>query len=279
MGAPVHDRAVSDYIRRVRAVPRLGREEERVLAEKARDGDTAAAHGLVEANLRYVVATALRYRRYGIPIGELIAEGSVGLMHALRKFEPEQGNRFCTYAGYWIRAYVLDLVVRSGRMVGAGSGALRSRTFFRLRRERSRIAALEPDPGRRLALLAERFGVDEARIATMLRQLDAHDVSLDAPMRDGTGITMLDQLGSGGEDQEHMLGRAQVERRLKAQIADALQTLDCRERFIVEHRALAEDELSLAELGRRLGVSRERARQLEARAKRKLRDHLVQSAA
>src|SRR5262252_3883436 len=145
MHTAASDSLLPEYIRRVRAVPRLSREEEHALALKVLTGDLAAAHALVEANLRFVVAVALQYRRYGIPVWELIAEGSLGLMLAVRKFDPERGTRFVTYAGYWIRAYVLDLVVKSTSMVGGGSGALRSKLYFRLRRERAQIASLERD--------------------------------------------------------------------------------------------------------------------------------------
>src|SRR6185503_5902156 len=163
------DSTLTAYIQRVRQIPRLDREEEHVLALAARAGDRAASDRLIEANLRFVIAVALQYRRYGIPIWELIAEGSLGLMLAVGKFDPERGTRFVTYAGYWIRAYVLDLVVRSTSMVGAGSGALRSKLFFRLRRERAQIASIEQDPERRLELLASRFGVAPEKARVMLQ--------------------------------------------------------------------------------------------------------------
>lgn len=274
MSVTLGDRRLAAFMERVRAVPRLDREQERKLALAARDGDEEAGHRLVEANLRFVVAVALQYRRYGIPLAELIAEGSVGLMMAVRRFDPDRGTRFVTYAGYWIRAYVLELVVRSSRMVGAGSGVLRSKVFFRLRRERAQLASVEPDPERRLRLLAERFDVSEERMSAMLRQLDARDLSLDVAVNPGSETRMLDTLRHDGVDQESELMQDEERARLRAGMHVALDALDQRERYIVEQRILGDDELSLAELGRRLGVSRERARQLEARAKRKLRRHL-----
>ena len=268
------DAALADYIRRVRAIPRLSREEEHVLALQARAGDRRATHALVEANLRFVVAVALQYRRYGIPLWELIAEGSLGLMMAVRKFDPDRGTRFVTYAGYWIRAFVLDLVVKSTSLVGAGSGVLRSKLFFRLRRERAQIANMEQDPERRLELLAQRFNVDTDKARAMLSQLDARDISLDVLLHPDSGMTMLETLRDEHTDQEHGLLAAEHQQRLHAELDDALQLLDRRERYIVEQRIMSDEELSLAELGRQLGVSRERARQLEARAKRKLRRQL-----
>jgi RNA polymerase sigma-32 factor len=271
---PPSDAALTDYIRRVRAIPRLSREEEHELALSAVKGDIQAAHRLVEANLRFVIAVALQYRRYGIPVSELIAEGSLGLMLAVRKFDPDRGTRFVTYAGYWIRAYVLNLVVKSASMVGGGSGVLRSKLFFRLRRERARLATLEQDQGRVVEELAERFHVDADRMSRMLRQLDAKDVSLDVAAHPDSAHTMLDTLRDDSQNQEDELAASQQQTGLSGRLDVALDSLDRRERYIVEQRIMGEDDVSLAELGRRLGVSRERARQIEARAKRKLRKQL-----
>jgi RNA polymerase sigma-32 factor len=269
------DTALADYISRVRSILRLSREVEHDLAVLARQGDMEAAHKLVEANLRFVVAVALQYRRYGIPVSELIAEGSLGLILAVRKFDPERGTRFVTYAGYWIRAYVLDLVVKSASLVGGGSGALRSKLFFRLRRERARVANQIQDQDRIVEELAERFHVDTERMARMLRQIDARDVSLDVSTHADSALTMLDTLQDEGASQEEELLASEQKTGLNDRLGVALGTLDQRERYIVEQRIMGEDEMSLAELGRRLGVSRERARQIEARAKRKLRKRLT----
>jgi len=273
--AATTDTALAEYISRVRRIPRLSREEEHDLAILARAGDTDAAHKLVEANLRFVVAVALQYRRYGIPISELVAEGSLGLMLAVRKFDPERGTRFVTYAGYWIRAYVLDLVVKSASLVGGGSGALRSKLFFRLRRERAKVTNQLQDPTRVVEELAERFSVDTERMARMLRQIDARDVSLDVSTHADSALTMLDTLQDESQSQEEELLQSEQKVGLNDRLGVALGTLDRRERYIVEQRIMGEDEMSLAELGRRLGVSRERARQIEARAKRKLRKRLT----
>ncbi|MDH5675716.1 MAG: sigma-70 family RNA polymerase sigma factor [Myxococcales bacterium] len=268
------DSTLSEYIQRVRAIPRLSREDELEAARRAQAGDQQAADRLVESNLRYAVAVALQYRRYGIPIWELIAEGSLGLTLAVNKFDPDRGTRFVTYAGYWIRAYILDLVVRSARLVGAGSGVLRSKLYFRLRRERAQVASHESDPERSVAILAERFGVSETKMRGMLLQLDAKDVSLNVTLRSDGELTMLDLLADEGADQEHELVQLEQQTQTQSDVRQALTHLDRRERYIVEQRIMGDEGLSLAELGRRLGVSRERARQLEARAKRKLRRQL-----
>lgn len=278
MATPDHDAALQRYLERVRAIPTLDREEEHDLAVKVQAGDQDAADRLVEANLRFVVAMALQYRRYGIPLSDLLAEGNLGLMMAVRKFDPERGTRFVTYAGYWIRAYVLDLVVRSTTMVGAGSGPLRSKLFFRLRRERAKIANLTSDPGERIAKLAERFEVTEEKMEEMLRRIDSRDVSLSTPLHDDTSSTMLDALPETEADQEVVYLDTERKRLIEQHLGDALGGLDRRERFILEKRFMGDEEVSLASLGRELGVSRERARQLEARAKKKLKKQLQQLA-
>jgi RNA polymerase sigma-32 factor len=274
MAAYEHDPELSRYIDSVRKVPTLDRETEHDLAVQVLAGDQAAVDALVRANLRYVVAVALQYRRYGVKIADLIAEGNVGLLVAARKFDPERGVRFVTYAGYWIRAYVLDAVVRSTSMVGGGTGPLRSKLFFRLRRERARVHNLVADPSERLRVLAERFDVTPERMQEMMRRLDARDVSLDTTVFDDSETTLVDTLVSPGESQEDNLARARQKSALQEATDQALAQLDQRERYIIERRVMGDDEMSLAAIGRKLGVSRERARQLEARAKKKLRKSL-----
>jgi RNA polymerase sigma-32 factor len=274
MAAYEHDPELSRYIDSVRKVPTLDRETEHDFAVRVLAGDQAAVDALVRANLRYVVAVALQYRRYGVKIADLIAEGNVGLLVAARKFDPERGVRFVTYAGYWIRAYVLDAVVRSTSMVGGGTGPLRSKLFFRLRRERARVHNLVADPSERLRVLAERFDVTPERMQEMMRRLDARDVSLDTTVFDDSETTLVDTLVSPGESQEENLARARQKSALQEATDQALAQLDQRERYIIERRVMGDAEMSLAAIGRQLGVSRERARQLEARAKKKLRKSL-----
>src|SRR6187399_3510476 len=160
---------ISPYLNRVRSYPVLNREEEQVLVASWLEGnDTSARERLLAAHLRYVVAIALRYRRYGVPIEELVSEGNFGLVHALGKFEPSRGTRFVTYAAYWIRAYVLNHVIRSWSLVGVGSGALRSKMFFRLRRERVRIANLVGEGDHADELLAKALDVPKAKVTSMV---------------------------------------------------------------------------------------------------------------
>ncbi|TNF61186.1 MAG: sigma-70 family RNA polymerase sigma factor [Deltaproteobacteria bacterium] len=262
------------YIQQVRAIPKLSREEEHRLALRAREGDQDAADRLVEANLRYVIAIALQYRRYGVKLGDLIAEGSVGLVTAVRKFDPHRGTRFVTYAGYWIRAFVLEAVVRSSTMIGAGSGPFRSKLFFRLRRERARLSNLIADPDELIATLAKEFDTSTEKMTELLRRLDQREISLDAPAYHDSDATLVEMLPGAAEPQDTVVARRRRQSGIQMRLEGALSVLDDRERLIIEKRILSDDTASLASLGRELGVSRERARQLEARAKRKLADEL-----
>jgi RNA polymerase sigma-32 factor len=265
---------IGTYLARVRSFPVLSREDEQDLVkrwltlheERARDR-------LLAAHLRYVVAIALRYRRYGVPVEELVSEGNFGLVHALGKFEPGRGTRFVTYAAYWIRAYVLNHVIRSWSLVGVGSGALRSKMFFRLRRERVKIANLVGDGAQADTMLAQAMGLPEATVQAMVRRLDARDVSLDTKPFDDSSTSLGDLLAAPDRSQEEALAATERDDQVRVAVQSAMADLDERERYIAEKRLMADrdDELSLAEIGRRLGVSRERARQLEVRTKRKLR--------
>ena len=273
------DSTIARYMTSVSQAPKLSRERELELFRGWRDsGDQCAKDALVRANLRYVVAIALKYRRYGIPVSELIAEGNVGIVNALAKFEPERNLRFVTYAAYWIRAYILEYIVRSWSVVGTGSGALRSKTFFKLRRERVRITNLVGEGERAEELLAERFKTSREQVVAMLDRLARRDVSLDSRVSDNGVTALVDTLASSDASQEEGYASSQWQWRLYNAVQMALEILDRRERYIVEQRLMSEfgSERSLAEIGRNLGISRERARQLETRAKRKLKAQIVE---
>ena len=269
--------SLSQYIARVQAIQPLTREHEYELACRVRDHDDRdAARQLIEANLRYVVAIALSYRRYGVRLADLVSEGNVGLMISLKKFDPSRGTRFVTYAAHWIRAYVLDHVIRAWSIVGVGAGPLRSKVFFRLRREKAKIMAATSDLVEANERLAERFGTTPEKITLLAHRLEARDVSLDAKVFDDGAATVLDTIPGGDPSQEEQYLGHEQSAAMRTWVREAIEKLDPRERFIVEVRMMADgpEELSLAEIGRRLGVSRERARQLEARAKQKIKRHL-----
>jgi RNA polymerase sigma-32 factor len=256
---------------------RLGRDEEVALVARFREGDVQAADRLLRAHLRGVVAVAVRYRRYGVPLGELVAEGAFGMVQALSKFDAGRGIRFSTYANHWIRAYVLEHVIRSWSLVGGGAGVLRSRHFFRVRRERSRVLSLLGEGEAADRALAERLSLSVEQTREMVERLEGRDLSLSHPVRAGSSVTWLDSL-AGADDQERSLLGFERQSRLRSCVARAVATLDPRERYIAEHRLMADpvEELSLAEISRKMGVSRERARQLETRAKQKLRACLAE---
>jgi RNA polymerase sigma-32 factor len=273
------DTSFQTYVRTVQQYPQQTREEEQALVKAFREnGDEAARDALVRAHLRHVVAIALKYRRYGLPVADLVAEGNFGVVHALSKFDTDRGTRFVTYAAYWIRAYILNYIIRSWSLVGVGSGALRSKTFFKLRRERVRITNLVGEGPEADELLGKAMNLPTDKVTAMVRRLESRDLSLDAQVWDDSATTVLDTLVSPGNDQEQQVGDLEMRINVEAIVRDSLKHLDKRERYIVEKRLMAdrEDELSLAEIGRRLGVSRERARQLEARARRKLKGHISQ---
>ncbi len=268
------DPQLSRYIGMVNRIPLLTRDEENSLATRwFVHGDRAAAARLVRPHLRYVVSCALRYRRYGVPVSELIAEGNLGLAYALTKFDPNRGCRFVTYAVYWVRAYILEYVIRCWSMVGGGAGPLRSKLFFRLRREHARLVNQVGEGERADELLARKFGMEPSQAAAMIHRLQTRDVSLDSQVHAASPRALLDTLPSEEPDQETSFGETEAGERVRSAVRAALRGLDPRERYVVQARLMADDdeELSLAEIGRKLGVSRERARQLESRAKRKLR--------
>lgn len=240
--------------------------------------DRRAAERVIQANLRHVVFTALKFKNYGIPVDDLISEGNVGLMKALDRFDPGRNVRFATYATYWVRAQVVMGVMDSWSLMSGPRGALDSRVFFRLRRERARLSSQPPadDGGATLEQrLAEQFGVSENRMVEMLTQLDSRGVSLDAQAPGQE--RWIGQLTRDAEQRDALEQReqwAQLERIL----GRVRRELDPREAFILDRRLMAdpEEKLSLGEIGQHFGVSRERVRQIEVRAQKKLRNHALQ---
>lgn len=263
------------YLAGARAVPELDREQEAQLVERWQHaGDRNAANVVARAYQRQVVALAMKYRRYGVPVGELIAEGNVGVVKALGKFEPARGVRFGTYASHWVRAQMLAHVVKARSTVSGSDGPLRTQVFFRLRRERARVLNLLGPGEAADRELAQRLGVSSERLKSLLQRLDSRDVSLDAESSSEIG-TLVDRLPSGDDQEQAYLAR-EAELPLQQALGAAVARLDRRERQIVQQHVMAEgdEQRSLAEIARELGISRERARQLETRALRKLRHAL-----
>ena len=272
------DSATARYVSKLQALPKLDKHEELALARAFRDRhEPETARRLVEANLRHVVAMALRYRRLGVPMDELIAQGSVGLMLALDRFDPERGLRLATYANHWIRAEILSHVLRSRTLVGGGRGDLRARYAFALKRDHARLLSMHGSNGEALRIVGERYGKTSDEVAELLARQELRDVSLEAPVSSHCELSWGEHLPHPAAEPEVVYTSRRARPALARAVAAVMAELGERERFIVEHRLLADSEAqaTLEELGRRFGVSRERVRQLELRVRARLRDRLA----
>jgi RNA polymerase sigma-32 factor len=264
----------SRYVREIQRFPRLEREEELALAVRWHQSkDRIAADSLVQSHLRDVVAIASHYRGYGFRLADLVEEGNIGLCEAVHRFDPSRNLRFMTYAAYWVRAYILAHVLKQFSMVGVGTGPMQSKLFFRLARERARLSSRLGEGDTTItSALAAHFETSEQRVTEMVQRLERRDASLDAQVFDDGESTLLDTLRADGLDQESEAVESQRNRQIRALLDHAWGHLDERERMIVTERLLADGEgATLADLGKRLKLSRERVRQLESRVKNKLR--------
>jgi len=256
------------YLSAIRRFPILAPREEYMLAKRWREHeDAAAAQKLVTSHLRLVAKIAMGYRGYGLPEGELVSEGNVGLMQAVKRFEPERGFRLATYAMWWIRASVQEYVLRSWSLVRMGTTAHQKKLFFSLRKAKSRISAYEEGDlhPENVALIASKLGVPRQEVIDMNRRL-AGDSSLNAPLREEGDGERQDSLVDGGVAQEHTLVEREESDNRHIALHGALDVLNTRERRILETRRLAEDRIPLRDLANEFGVSRERVRQIEIRA-------------
>ena len=258
------------YLEEIRKFPMLEPEEEFMLAKRwQKHEDSDAAHKLVTSHLRLVTRIAMGYRGYGLPIGEVISEGNVGLMQAVKRFEPDKGFRLATYAMWWIRASIQEYILRSWSLVKMGTTAAQKKLFFNLRRMKGQIKALEEGDLKpeQVKKIATTLGVPEDDVISMNRRLGG-DASLNAPVRadaDGGG-EWQDWLVDDAPDQEERLVESEELSQRKAYLEKAMATLNDRERRIFEARRLAEDPATLEDLSEEFGVSRERIRQIEVRA-------------
>ncbi|MCR9255387.1 MAG: RNA polymerase factor sigma-32 [Alphaproteobacteria bacterium] len=271
---PQTRRANLDYVRASMNAPLLSREHEHDLATRWRhQNDERALHELVEAYARLVISIASRFRNYGLPLGDLIQEGNVGLMQAAARFEPERGVRFSTYAAWWIRSAMQDFILRNWSIVRTGTTAAQKSLFFNLRRLRSKIegAAAGPmtDEGRRK--VAEELRVEIHEVVAMESRLSSADQSLNAPITESSEDDWQDFLADERPSPESVVSNMHDAASRSRWLGMALTDLAPRERQIIERRRLTDDGATLEELGRELGVSKERVRQLESRAMGKLR--------
>lgn len=266
--------ALTRYMAELRHHAPISREEEHALAVRwVEHGDVEAARQLALANLRLVVKIAMEYRRAWTNVLDLIQEGNVGLLQAVQRFDPYQGVKLSSYAVYWIRAYILKYLIDNIRLVRMGSTRAERKLFFRLNREKRALEAqgFAAEP----ALLAERLDVSEQDVIDMEQRLSQGEVSTDAPLReDDRSATFGDLLPAGGDSAESRVGDTELRRVFLEKLKSFLETLDDRERRIVQERILSEEPKTLQELGDVFGLTRERVRQLEAAVVKRLREYL-----
>jgi RNA polymerase sigma-32 factor len=260
------------YLNQIRRFPMLEPQEEYMLAKRWREHqDPEAAHKLVTSHLRLVAKIAMGYRGYGLPISEVVSEGNVGLMQAVKRFEPDKGFRLATYAMWWIRAAIQEYILRSWSLVKMGTTANQKKLFFNLRRAKSQISALEEGDLRpdQVKTIARKLGVTEQDVVDMNRRMGG-DASLNSPLRDQSEGEWQDWLVDDSASQESNLVEKEEAGNRHDALYEALGVLNPRERRIFEARRLADDPITLEALSDEFGISRERVRQIEVRAFEKI---------
>ncbi|WP_431355766.1 RNA polymerase sigma factor RpoH [Caulobacter segnis] len=273
---------LSRYLSEIRKFPMLAKDEEFMLAQAWKEHqDPEAAHKLVTSHLRLVAKIAMGYRGYGLPIGEVISEGNVGLMQAVKKFEPDKGFRLATYAMWWIRASIQEYILRSWSLVKMGTTAAQKKLFFNLRKAKSQIAAfqegdLHPD---QVSAIATKLGVLDSEVISMNRRLSGPDASLNAPLRSDSESEWQDWLADDNQvSQEDAVAETEEKSLRMGLLEEAMTELSDRERHILTERRLKDDPTTLEELAAQYGVSRERVRQIEVRAFEKLQKSMQAAA-
>jgi RNA polymerase sigma-32 factor len=270
---PVGTDGLGRYLTEIRSFPMLAADEEYMLARRWREhGDRAAAHRLVTSHLRLVARIAMGYRGYGLPVADLISEGQIGLMQAVRKFDPEKGFRLATYAMWWIRASIQEYILHSWSLVKIGTTAAQKKLFFNLRRMRSQLDALDAGDlsPEQVQHIASELQVSEREVVEMNRRLIAPDHSLNAPLREEGEGDWQDVLADERANQEVKLIESDEKNKRVLLLTHAIDQLNPREKRIIEARQLQDDPVTLEELSQEFGVSRERVRQIEAKALEKV---------
>lgn len=263
---------ISLYLSEINRYPLLSQEEEYDLAVRLREyGDKEAAHRLVTANLRFVVKIAHEYSNYGMRLLDIVQEGNIGLLLAVKKFNPYKGYRLITYAVWWIKARIQEFIIKNWSLIKIGTTQAQKKLFYRLSKEKD-AAGENAD----YSAIARNLEVKEVEVEEMDLRMSARDFSLDATVDEDGKTSHLDMLPCTKANQEEIVAEAQEKALIKRDIGEVLSKMKERDRFIIEQRLMADDPMTLQELGTHLGVSRERARQLEARIKETLRSSLCQ---
>jgi RNA polymerase sigma-32 factor len=272
---------LSRYITEIRRFPILKPGEEFMLAKRYQEyQDPRAAHQLVTSHLRLVVKVAMGYRGYGLPIGDVVSEGNIGLMQAVKRFDPDKGFKLATYAIWWIKASIQEYILRSWSLVKMGTTANQKKLFFNLRKAKSKLSALGEGDLRpeHVKLIATRLGVEEHEVVEMNRRLGG-DSSLNVTMKEDSTSEWQDMLADESDNQETIVARSEEQDNRHQALGQALSSLNARERRIFEARRLADDPLTLEELSEEFSISRERVRQIEARAFEKVQAAVVKNIA
>lgn len=270
LNIPVTTDTFEHYMVQVNRFDLLSAAEERELAIRhLRDGDTEAAHRLICANLRFVVKVANEYRGYGLRLLDLVQEGNIGLMMAVKKFDPERGTRLITYAVWWIRAYIQSYIMRSWSLVKIGTTQMQKKLFFKLAQTRN--ALLNLTGSEQIDDIAQELEVNEDIVAEMSQRMGSRDTSLDVELIEGEGYTLLSTLADKSDNQEELLLAHEEQQLNTARTLAALEVLTPRERHIIEQRILSDTPRTLQDLADEFDISRERVRQIEQNSLHKLR--------
>jgi len=276
------DGGLSRYLTEIRKFPMLPKDEEFMLAQRWKEHqDSEAAHKMVTSHLRLVAKIAMGYRGYGLPIGEVISEGNVGLMQAVKKFEPDKGFRLATYAMWWIRASIQEYILRSWSLVKMGTTAAQKKLFFNLRKAKSQIEAFQDGDLRpeQVSAIATKLGVLDSEVISMNRRLSGPDASLNAPLRSDSESEWQDWLADDDQVSQETVVAENEEKSLRmGLLQEAMVELTDRERHILTERRLKDDPTTLEDLATHYGVSRERVRQIEVRAFEKLQKTMREAA-
>lgn len=270
---PAHTTSLQRYMAEISNYPVLSREEEYELAMKYKnDGDLDAARKLVSSNLKFVVKVANEYKNYGLNTMDIIQEGNIGLMHAVKGFDPTKGYRIISYAVWWIRAYIQNYIIKSWSLVKVGTTQAQRKLFYKLRSTKNQMELGDGNLSEEeYKELADKLNVSDAAVIEMDKRMGSKDLSLDAEITGDNDMSHMDFLADDDVNQEDIITKAEEDERVKSGMLEALKVLKDRERFIIENRILSDKPLTLEELGTKYNISRERVRQIENAALKKMK--------
>jgi RNA polymerase sigma-32 factor len=268
---PVIKNSLETYLVQINRFPLLTQEEEFQLAVKYRKyNNIEAAHKLITANLRFVVKVAFEYKSYGVKLQDLIQEGNVGLMMAVKKFDPYKGYRFISYAIWWIRAYIQNFIIKTWSLVKIGTTQAQKKLFYKIGKVRKALES-NGEKEKKYELLARDLDVAKADIIEMEQRMSSRDLSLDAPFDEGRELTPLELLKEESPNQEEAIAQEEEKKIREREVQNAMKRLNDKEVYVIKSRIMAEEPLSLQQIGDHLKLSRERVRQIESEALKKLK--------